>query len=181
MSNQKIFIRTCKGVSCWWFTDFSNGPSYHVRNEAPWMLTASSIRWISHHIFQGIDLFNKKEKATIPPINIFYSKFCNHEIKSTCSFLFSINLANTFITELQNISVQNLYMCLTEIKITLSLKNKNPKSRLFCNHNLFLTYLPQEWSSSTGHNRHKWSCVPSINDKNHMFRGIFSHCYLNFQ
>lgn len=34
-------------------------------------------------------------------------------------------------------------MYLTEINITLSLKNKNPKSRLFCNHNEFLTYLPK--------------------------------------
>lgn len=82
-------------------------------------------------------------RKRIHPINIFYSKLCNHEIKSTCSFLFSINLANTFITELQSISVQNLYMCLTEIKITLYLKNKNPKYRLFCNQNLFLTYLPK--------------------------------------
>lgn len=62
----------------------------------------------------------------------------NHVIKRTCSFLFSINLANIFIIELQN-----LYMCLTEINITPSLKNKNPKYRLICNHNQFLTYLPK--------------------------------------
>lgn len=68
LSLKLALLWTCKGVSAWWFTDFSNGPSYHVRNEAAWVFPASSIWWISHCIFQGIDLFNKKEKATIPPV-----------------------------------------------------------------------------------------------------------------
>lgn len=104
-----------------------------MRNEAVGVLTASSIRWISHSIFQGIDLFNKKEKATIPPVNIFYSKLFadNHEIKSACSFLFSTNLDNTFIIELPNISIQNLYMCLTQITIILSLETKIPNPVYF--------------------------------------------------
>lgn len=33
-----------KGVSYQWVTDFSNGLSYHVRNEAAWLSIASSIR-----------------------------------------------------------------------------------------------------------------------------------------